>query len=112
MEVWWCEVSKLDSIKAWLRRQLDKALVIAQSAVTIIAMASTVCTVALTQIVPHLPDPLAGQVTLWAIRVIGALTAATLVIRRVTPVVKDLRGILPVNGDPVPAPGNDLPPEE
>lgn len=94
-------MSKPDSIKIWIRLQIDKALVIIQSAVTLIAIVTTICTVALTQVVPDLPEPLASQVTVWAVRLLGALTAATLVIRRVTPVVKELRGVLPVE-DPSP----------
>lgn len=87
-----------------MKQQLDGLLarlqVISRSAVTIIGVATTIASVALTEVVPHLPAPLAGTVTEWVVRAIVVLTGVVAVIRRVTPVTKDLRGLLAKDNGP------------
>lgn len=78
---------------------LARALVLLKAAPTYLVAASTAISAAAQPIADALPESLQGQFTADIVRVTGALAAAVLTVRRVTPVVEELRGLLPVEGD-------------
>ena len=74
---------------------IARAKVILTAAVTYIVIASTVLTVAAEEIGKVFTDGQAAQVLTIITRILAALAAAVSIIRRVTPVLPDERGILP-----------------
>lgn len=76
---------------------LAKAKVVLTAAVTYIVVASTVLTVAADELGQLFADGQAAGVIRLIVRVLSVLTAAVTIIRRVTPVLPDERGILPTD---------------
>lgn len=74
---------------------LDRVQVILSAAVTYIILATTVITSALAFALPYLPENLAAQVAGVGATVVAFLTGVAQVIRRVTPVPAEERGVLP-----------------
>lgn len=71
---------------------LDKIKVVAAAAVTWLVAASVIVSVAAPQIAELFPAS-AEDIALWAARVVAWLGAAVVIIRRVTPVPADERGL-------------------
>ena len=72
-----------------------KVKVVLKAAPTYLALAITVITVMVGELVPLLPEDLAVRVTAFAVALIAALAAVIRTIRRLTPVPKEQRGLLP-----------------
>lgn len=79
-----------------LKRLRDRIVVILKAAPTYLVLASTVLTVIADELAKILPTPWAERLTALVITVTAALAAAIAIIRRVTPVLPEERGILPV----------------
>lgn len=78
-----------------LRNTWRRVVVVAKAAPTWLVAASTAVTIASEELVKLLPDHWDEQVVRWATVATGALGAAVILIRRLTPVLPDERGILP-----------------
>jgi hypothetical protein len=78
-----------------LATTIEKIKVIAFSAVTWLTAASAVVVILADEIAKVLPGGYQDDVARWALIVGGVLTAAINIIRRVTPVIPEDRGILP-----------------
>lgn len=73
---------------------VDRAKVILTAAVTYITLATGVITVAVATAVPSLPDPWGSRVAAFGASAVTFLLGVAQVIRRVTPVPKEERGVL------------------
>lgn len=78
-----------------LNELIAKAKVIAQAVVTWLVFASVVLTFAAGEIADVVPGETGEAITVWVLRVVAWLGVAVGIIRRVTPVAPDERGILP-----------------
>jgi hypothetical protein len=74
---------------------IDRARVVLTAAVTWITLATTVLTGVAAAVVPNLPDPWGSQVAGWVAAAVAFLTGVVNIIRRVTPVPREERGVLP-----------------
>lgn len=74
---------------------IERTKVVLTQAVTYITLATVVITGALATVTPQLPEDVAAQVAGYGATVVAFLLGAAAVIRRVTPVAKADRGILP-----------------
>lgn len=74
---------------------IERARVIATAAVTWLVAASAIVTAVAPQIGELFPNS-AEDIAAWAARVVAVLGGAVVIIRRVTPVAADERGVLPV----------------
>jgi hypothetical protein len=72
--------------------------VLATAAVTWLLVASTIVTIASEEIAAVLPAGTATTVGAVALKVVAVIGAAVAIIRRVTPVLPDQRGLLPTAG--------------
>ena len=72
-----------------------KLRVIFTAAVTYLTLGVTIVTIFAEEIAAMLPVGAAEDLTQWALIAVGWLTAAITIIRRVSPVLPDERGILP-----------------
>lgn len=79
-----------------------KVKVVLSAAVTWITVAFGVVVIVSDEAVKVLPAGAAETVAGVAVRVVAVLGAAVAIIRRVTPVLPDERGLLPVPVEPVP----------
>lgn len=75
---------------------IERVKVVAGAAVTWLVAASIVITIFSEEIGGLLTDDTAALVASWATTAVGWLGAAVAIIRRVTPVLPEERGILPV----------------
>lgn len=82
---------------------LVRARVIAASVVTWLTLAAALAPFVASRIAEVAPDGVATTVTRWAITLVAVLNAAIAIIRRVTPVPAEYRGVVP--------PAKDVPPE-
>lgn len=80
-----------------LKNMWRRVVVVLKAAPTWMLMISTVITVASPQIVDLLPDSLNAVVTKYTTIIVGMLGSAIILIRRLTPVLPNERGILPVD---------------
>ena len=78
-----------------MKQTWARIVVILKAAPTWLIAASTIITIASEEIVKILPDNLDITATRYATAALGALGAAIVLIRRLTPVLPDERGILP-----------------
>jgi len=74
---------------------IEKAKVVAQAAVTWLVFASVVLTFAAGEIASVVPGETGETITEWVLRIVAWIGVAVGIIRRVTPVAKDERGLLP-----------------
>jgi len=74
---------------------LDRVKVVATAAVTYLTAAVVILSLVADQIVELLPNGDGQTVAAWLIRVVAVLSGAITIIRRVTPVVPQDRGLLP-----------------
>lgn len=79
-----------------LKNVWRRIVVILKAAPTWLVAASTFIAIFSEEIVAVLPDSLDATVAEWTTIAVGWLGAAIVIIRRVTPVLPDERGILPV----------------
>lgn len=95
-------VSTYADVMTFLRDLYRKTLVVLTAAPTYLAGAVMVLTIFREEVVSVLPDAWQADATGVIVSVVGALAAAIAVIRRVTPVLKGERGLLPPpTGEPV-----------
>lgn len=78
-----------------LKKLWQRIVVVLGAAPTWLLAASTTVTIFSEEIVAVLPDELDFQVAKYATIIVGALTAAITLIRRLTPVLPNERGLLP-----------------
>lgn len=76
---------------------IQRIKVLAGAAVTWLTLAATVLTIASEEIGAVLPEGAADDITVWVVRAIAWIGAAVAIIRRVTPVLPEERGVLPVS---------------
>lgn len=88
----------LESIAVWLQTQGARLRVILTAAVTWLLVAQAALVAFADQIGPFLPTPWADRVNAFIVSAIAVVVAVIAVIRRVTPVLPDERGILPPGG--------------
>lgn len=74
---------------------IEKAKVVAQAAVTWLVFISVVLTFAASEIADVVPGETGEEIVTWILRVVAWIGVAVGIIRRVTPVAPDERGILP-----------------
>jgi hypothetical protein len=74
---------------------IARVKVVLSAAVTWLVVASSVVTVFADEIAPIIPAPWSERASAIAVTVLGVLAAAIAIIRRVSPVLPDERGILP-----------------
>lgn len=79
-----------------VQKFIDRARVVLTAAVTYIMLATGIITTAAATLVPALPEPYGSQVAAGAAAVVTFLTGVVAIIRRVTPVEREERGVLPV----------------
>jgi hypothetical protein len=78
-----------------LTRFIEGTKVVFSAAVTWLVFASAVVTIASEEIAAVVGEGTAEDVTAWSLRILAVLGAAIGIIRRVTPVLPEDRGILP-----------------
>lgn len=81
-----------------MRDLIHRLSVLLSAAPTWLVAAATICTIVagqIAEILPFVPTGTAETIATWLITTAGALTAAALVVRRVTPVLEGARGLLP-----------------
>lgn len=78
---------------------LARVRVVATSAVTWLQVVAAVLVIAAEEIAKAVPE-ISDDVTTVVVRVVAVLGAAVAIIRRVTPVLPDERGLLPAGGTP------------
>lgn len=74
---------------------IDRARVVLTQAVTYIAAVSATLVLIAQNVVPELPEPIGSTVGTWVATAIAFLGGVVGIIRRVTPVPREERGILP-----------------
>lgn len=74
---------------------LARVIVVLKAAPTYLVAASAAISAAAQPIADVLPDALQGRFASDVVRITGALAAAVLTVRRVTPVAEQLKGLLP-----------------
>lgn len=79
---------------------IERIRVVAGAAVTWLTFAATALTIFAEEIAAVFPDGGAEDATVWILRAVAWLGAAVAIIRRVTPVLPDQRGVLLPHADP------------
>lgn len=74
---------------------LAKVRVVASAAVTWLVIAEGVLLAVVAEVVPQLPEPWGSRVGTFVASALAVLATAIVIIRRVTPVEPEERGILP-----------------
>lgn len=80
-----------------MRNLIDRIVVLLKAAPTYLTAVALIAGVLLEQL-PELPFGLPGWVTPALAGVIATIGVATVIVRRVTPVLEDARGLLPADG--------------
>lgn len=86
----------LTRIAGFLKEVGERAKVVATALVTWLVVLVAALQVVIDEIAPLLPAPWDQKVTSWLLSAISVVSVAILIIRRVTPVPPEERGILPV----------------
>lgn len=94
-----------------MSRTIAKIRVVLSAAVTWITVASGVVVIVADEAAKVLPSGAAEDVAAVAVRVVAVLGAAVAIIRRVTPVLPDQRGLIPPSSGLVDRDGNPIPKE-
>jgi hypothetical protein len=85
-----------------MQKFLERAVVVLKAAPTYLVAAATIATIITEEVAEELP---AGAAE-WAVRiggkVVSVIAAAVLIVRRVTPVIEEQRGLLPPAGPVIP----------
>lgn len=90
-------------------KTVDRVVVILTAAPTYIIAAGAVVSAASGEIVRVLPDDLGVPVVRWTLAIVAVLTSAIAVLRRVTSVIKEARGLLPIVAPIITADGSVKP---
>ena len=80
---------------AQLEELWARAQVVLTAAVTWLVIAAAVITIIADELAKVLPAPWSDRISAWAITILGVLGAVITIIRRVTPVRPEERGLLP-----------------
>ena len=88
---WSGDPALTEKIKAFIER----AVVVLSAAVTWLVLAAAVITAFAGEIAPLLPTPWSERLSAWTLSAVAIIGAAIAIIRRVTPVAAEERGILP-----------------
>lgn len=78
---------------------VQRVKVILGAAVTWLTAAGLILTIFAEEIASVAPAGAAEDVTVWLVRIVAWIGAAVTIIRRVTPVLPEERGVLPVSGE-------------
>lgn len=87
----------LDALTQWIKDLGPRLRVILTAAVTWLLVAQAALVAFADQIGPLLPTPWADRINAFIISAVAVIVAVIAIIRRVTPVLPEERGILPPN---------------